>query len=114
MKRVRRRHAAESVSDESRNRRPIQPGMAQPSPAVSSGESSSSYGPLELDKKLREESYHGIAKFPLTKTTGTAAYAAVAAKASCLLALVKGTKDPAKAMVRPLSIPSLVLGLLTQ
>jgi hypothetical protein len=45
MKRVRRRHAAESVSDESRNRRPIQPGMAQPSPAVSSGESSSSYGP---------------------------------------------------------------------
>jgi hypothetical protein len=55
-----------------------------------------------------------VAKFPLTKTTRTAAYAAAAAKTSCLLALVKGAKDPAKAMVRPLSIPSLALGLLTQ
>ena len=66
MKRVRRRHAAESLSNESRNRRPIQSGMAQPSPAVSSGESSSSYGPLELDKKLREESCHGIPRNTLT------------------------------------------------
>jgi hypothetical protein len=66
MKRARRRHLAESLSNESRNRRPIQPGMAQPSSTVSSGGCSPSCSPLELDKKLREESYHGIPRNTLT------------------------------------------------
>jgi hypothetical protein len=66
MKRFRRRHAAESLSNESRNRRPIQPGIAQPSPAVRSGGSSPPCGPLELDQKRREESCHGIPRNILT------------------------------------------------
>jgi hypothetical protein len=66
MERVRRRYAAESVSNESRNRPPIQPDMAQASPAVSTGGSSPSFSPPELGKKLREESCHGIPRNTLT------------------------------------------------
>jgi hypothetical protein len=66
MKRVRRRNAVESLSNGFKSRRPIQPSMAQPSPAVSSGGSSPSCVPLELGKKLRKEAYHGIPRNTLT------------------------------------------------
>jgi hypothetical protein len=66
MKRVRHRHAAESVSSESRHRRPIQPGFARPSSAVISGGSSLSCDPLELDKTRREASCHSIPRNTLT------------------------------------------------
>jgi hypothetical protein len=55
-----------------------------------------------------------VARLPLTKTTSTAAYAAVAAKTSCLRALVKSARDPANATVRPLNMPSFAFGLVTQ
>ena len=55
-----------------------------------------------------------VARLPLTKTTRTAAYAAVAAKTSCLRALVKSASDPANATVRPLNMPSFAFGLVTQ
>jgi hypothetical protein len=53
-------------------------------------------------------------RFPLTNTTRTAAYAAVAAKTSCLRALVNRARVPANATVRPLRMHSFFVGLETQ
>jgi hypothetical protein len=85
MKRVGRRHAA--VFNESRNRRPIQPGMAQPSPAVSSGGSSPSFNPLELDKKLRKESCHGIPRNTLTVELSSSTECTISQSVSCKLTI---------------------------
>lgn len=55
-----------------------------------------------------------VLRFPLMKTTKTAAYAAVEAKTSCRRALVKSAREIANPTVRPLNMPSLAFGLRTQ
>lgn len=56
----------------------------------------------------------GLAKLPLTKTTSTAAYAAVAAKTSERLAVDKTLTEKAKRTVHIVSNPNLAVGPVTK
>lgn len=71
---------------------------------------------VEPDAKAVVESdgVRSVLKFPLMKPTKTAAYAAIDANTSCLRAFVNIARERAKPTVRPLSIPNLAFGLLTQ
>ena len=61
---------------------------------------------IEIPQVGQLQSPLAVEKFPLTNTTSTAAYAAVAAKMSCRRALVRGPRLPAKPTVNKLSIAS--------